>query len=128
MALRIVNITTGSEPEDEYIMMKAHTSANLADYALVNRAFLTKEPDKKIWHYNFPNGRIKKGEFVLLVSGVGDNKKYVDIEGDTIHKFYWNSAQCIWDSADEEAVIIRYQIISEYMVHGHSEETNNKTF
>ena len=124
MALRIININIGTDPEDEYIMMKAHSGANLAEYAIVNRHFLTKEPDKKIMHFNFPNIRIKRGEYIMLVSGVGEDRRYTDIEGDTIHKFYWNSNHCLWNTSGEEAVLIHYQVISEYMIH--NEEANKK--
>jgi|SRR6185437_8288057 len=124
MALRIININIGTDPEDEYIMIKAHSGANLAEYAIVNRPFLTKEPEKRIMHFNFPNTRVKKGEYIMLVSGMGENKRYTDIEGDTIHKFYWNADHCLWDNPSDEAVLIHYQVISEYMLN--KEVVNNK--
>ena len=122
MPLRIINVNNGTEPEEEYVMLKAYSNINLEGYAVVGRDFLHNETehqqcDKKIRHiYNFPNKRIKKGEYVLLVTGIGSDKKYTDIEGDTIHKFHWNSEECIWNNAGDEAVLICYEVMSKQEV------------
>jgi len=122
MSLRIINVNNGPEPEEEYVMLKAFANIHLGGYALVGRSFLLNDTecercDKKIRHiYNFPNHRVKKGEYVLLVTGVGTDKKYTDIEGDTIHKFHWNSAECIWNNTSDEAVLIQYEVISKHEV------------
>ena len=112
MALRIININNGSEPGDEYIMLKAFSNINLAGYAVVNQTFLTNEGGCNII-YNFPNRRVRKGEYVLLATMAGTDKKYIDIEGDTIHKFHWNSEQCLWNGGNE-ALLICYQVIAKH--------------
>jgi hypothetical protein len=115
MPFKIIKIQNDSTPDGEYVLLEATgDNNNLDGYAIVDKPFTnTGEESNKFRHiFRFPAKVIPKGDLVSLRTGCG-RPKVVKNENDTIvHRYYWNSDECVWNDFGDEAILIKYEIKS----------------
>lgn len=75
MSLKIINLIKDGGRDNEYILLEATQNVNIGSYAIVDRTF-NKNGNLSNVHkhfYRFSSKDVKKGEFVSLRTGKGEN-------------------------------------------------------
>lgn len=115
MPFKIINIQNSSDPSEEYVLLEATADTNNLDgYAIVDKTFTNAgKVSNKFRHiFRFPAKAIPKGDLVSLRTGTGKPEVVKNDQGTTIHRFYWNSDECVWNDTGDEAILIKYEIKS----------------
>lgn len=115
MPFKIVKIENDSNPGNEYVLLEATGDTNNLDgYAIVDKTFTSpgKESNKFRHIFRFPPKAIAKGELISLRTGKGQPQVVKNDKGTTIHRYYWNSDECVWNDSGDEAILIKYDIKS----------------
>jgi hypothetical protein len=119
MPFKITYVNNSSDPSDEYVVLKATgLTNNLGYYAVVDKTFFPDgQQSNKFRHiFRFKSKLVKKGEYVILISGRGTPRSFTDSAGDYVHYIYWNSDECVWNDKGDTAYLIKYSKISELQV------------
>lgn len=117
MSLKIIRTLNSSNPEEEYILLQTEKTINLNGYAITDQSFFDSSGkiSNKFRHiYEFPSLIINEGEFIILFSGSGTNKKkekYTDKRGSVVHPIFWKSQECIWNDSGDKAILIKYEVV-----------------
>jgi hypothetical protein len=113
MAFKIIRIQNSPDPSVEYVLLEAIAETNNLDgYAIVDKTFTSAgKTSNKFRHiFRFPAKAILKGELVSLRTGNGKPEVVKNDNGTTVHRFYWNSSECVWNDTGDEAILIKYEI------------------
>ncbi len=104
MNIEILSINEHGDASKEYVMLKANSTIDLGNYAIVDTTFNKKGKISNVMrhYYRFPKGHIvKKGEYISLWTCKGENKTGVKTtKGNPLHRFYWGSSHAIWNDND----------------------------
>lgn len=111
-SLKLLPPENGNTPDKEVIRIRVLADTLLSLYAVIDKTFGPKGETDKFRHiYRFPGRSVKKGDWIRLYSGKGDNKQTKTKDGETVHHFYWGSDSCIWNDKGDTAYLIRYSVI-----------------
>lgn len=111
MNLKIQWVKNSSNPNDEYVVLKATAATNLKYYAVVDRTF---DADGTVSNehrhiYFFPARKLAKDEWIVLFSGTGTNGSDVFTDKTPCYTYYWQSGSCIWNNkGGDTASLIMY--------------------
>jgi hypothetical protein len=117
MSLELLKPVNSNNPKEERASMEVLADLDLEEYAIVDKTFDTKGQASNIHRhiYRFKSKKVKKGDIVRLISGVGSDTETTGTYKETsrkVHVFYWNSDSCIWNNNGQDKVIlIQYKII-----------------
>ena len=99
--------------ENELLSISVTEDGNLKGHLLVDRTFENGKPSNKIRHtFVFPDKEVKKGEFIRLYTGKGEDRTEKNSEGETVHCFYWgfNNTGRVWNKEGDYAIILNYEV------------------
>lgn len=113
MSLQIIRVEkgSGSNPKEEYVLIKVLKDCNLRDYLIGDNTYNNEgELSNKNPHtYRFPDKAVKAGEFVSLWTGKNlNNYVYSAIKtGEPVHRYYWGLGICVWNNDEDVAHLMR---------------------
>ena len=99
--------------ENELLSMEVTGNGNLKGRMLVDQTFNSGEPSNKLRHvFVFPDKEVKKGDFIRLYTGKGENRTETNNNGDTVHCFYWGfeSSRGVWNKDGDKAFLLNYEV------------------
>lgn len=115
MELKIVGVNNSSEPDKEYVRLQALVDLNANDYAVTDKSF---DQDGGLSNefrhfYRFPPVKVKKGEFIRLFTGEGTYERHIQDNDIVVHRFYWNSDECVWNDKEQDEAFV-FKIIKQH--------------
>jgi hypothetical protein len=107
--IKITAVHGHGDLKKEYVYLTALKDCNLGDYALVSSTYLD---DSRITNrgrnfYWFPNTKVKKGDLISLWTQHGTDTFGKTNKGLPVHRFYWGSAETLWDGKEDCAVLLK---------------------
>lgn len=109
--IEIVNIFDGAVGNKERILFKANDFTNVGKYLVFTtiETMPGKILDVPKYIYWFPNQEIKKDDYVLLYTGIGQNTKFSNKLGTTTYIFYWSNKYTIFNTPADSLVLIKIE-------------------
>jgi len=114
MSLRISNLKKNGDADNEYILLEATADVNISNYAIVDKTFDKDGSVSNIHkhYYRFPSKDVKKGEYISLHTGLGNDRIDKLKSGEKLHMFFWGSKTSFWnDDKIEKAELLKVSTI-----------------
>lgn len=117
MSLRITKVANhAATVESEQVAIAVDGTVNLGDYELIDNTY-HKDGTLSNIHphpYRFPRQEVKKGDTVIVHTGIGANSanRLVNSTTTTFH-YYRNSKESFWNDSGDVARIYKRQLVSE---------------
>jgi len=108
MKLQIVRVADRGVPNKERLHLRVLAESTLAFYVVLRgkRVAHNQVSSGSVSAYWFPALPAKAGDQVIVYSGFGKNSSKLQIDGSTIHFFYWGSESLLWSSENDCAVVV----------------------
>jgi len=105
MDLKIVKV---SKTEPEYLVLQVERDHNLWPYILFDTAYDGEGnvTNKNRHSFLFPNLNVKKGDFVIVYTKVGESKSFRNTAGTVTHELYWGLDVNVWNHAKDEVLLV----------------------
>jgi len=112
MAKEFLEITRVHDEDPEHIVIKVNKQCNLVNFALFDFTLADeKHPRGKVKNsYFFQNQLVKPGDFVVLNTGEGVDKKSANRKkpGNYFYFFYWGLGFKMWSDSGDHCRLVRY--------------------
>lgn len=95
---------------NEKLVLKVLEDCNTAGYMIMDTTYDGDGHPSNIFRhcYIFPKKEVKRGDYIWLFTGKGNNTSYAN-KGRTItHEFYWGSDELIWNNETDIAYLLHY--------------------
>lgn len=96
--------------DNEMVLMRADDDLDVGNYIITDSTYRTNGTiSNKLRHvYEFPSHPVEKGQLVALYSKVGKDEVGKNSENPpkTIHRFYWNLKERIWNQKGDQAHLL----------------------
>jgi hypothetical protein len=107
MSLKITSIADRGDPKKERLVMRVLADTDVGEYVafrtIGDNALATTDVQDVFW---FPDQPVRKGDYVVLYSRVGQYKTKALKAGSTSHFFYWGKAAPVWRTGIDVAVLL----------------------
>ena len=94
--------------EDERIVFKVLEDTNMSYYLLMDNTY---DQSGNLSNANrhcfaFPNVNVQRGDYIILYTGVGQQKSFKNKAQTTTYEFYWgfNGEASVWNDAAKSAL------------------------
>ena len=109
MSLKITKVeNNASSVQEEYVRIDVESGANLKGYALLDNTYDESGKTSNVHRhlFEFPKITVQKNDIIYVYTGTGAYKP-VARDGYTIHNFYCNSEDFIWNKTGDFARLVR---------------------
>jgi len=112
MKLKILHVKAKGGPNEEFVRLGVLDDCNLVDYGIMDQTFdeAGKLSNKLRHSYLFPDKEVKKGERVILRTGVGDDRTDRE-KKPVVHRFYWGLETSVWNDDTDKVVLFAAEAI-----------------
>lgn len=109
MNVKIISVQGRGDYSSEYVLMRVLDDCDIGSYQVSDTTYTgANVVSNKLRHvYWFPDKRVSKGDLVSLRTGSGEQKTFVNTNGETVHRFYWGLKSPVWND-DGDAAILQY--------------------
>jgi hypothetical protein len=109
MDLMITRVVNHGDASEEYVLLEVSAPCQLNRYALYDATYTNdhKISNKQRHFFRFPPKDVDAGDWVSLRTGKGKNGSFVNENGKTVHRFYWNLNHPVWNDDGDAAVLIK---------------------
>jgi hypothetical protein len=107
MKLKIRSIHEQGKAAEEYVLLDVVEDCSVEYFGLADTTYTgTSSISNKLRHFFwFPPKKVKKGELVVLRTGVGNDDSYKNAAGVTVHRFFWGLKSAVWNNTGDAAVL-----------------------
>ena len=107
MKVKILSVHNHGNYEHEHVYMEVLQDCDIGEFMLADSTYTSDDRiSNKVRHtYWFPDRQVKKGEYVSLWTGVGENIQTKSSQGNTIHRFYWGLKTSVWNDEGDCALL-----------------------
>lgn len=96
--------------DEERIVLRVLEDCNLCRYLVLDTTF---DKDGNISNknrhvYAFGDVLVRKGDYVVLYTKVGNDVRQTNVNGTTSYFFYWNMQSHIWNNEQDIAYLVHY--------------------
>lgn len=107
MKVEIVAINKAGKANEEYIALKVLEDCNLKYYMIADTTYVNESAiSNKVRHtYWFASCDVKKGDFVWLFSGKGEDTKRGNSTNTTTHLRFWGLGGAVWNNEGDCGVL-----------------------
>ena len=109
MNLKIIKVYSHGVLDEEYVEITATSDCEIGKY-LVSKSTNSLDgivTNRLRYVYWFPDKKISKGDSIQLYTKMGQNCVTNNIDGKTIHTFYWNKLKAIWNDTGESVMLFK---------------------
>lgn len=108
MKVKIVSVHNHGDSANEYVLLRVEEDCDIGKYVVADSTYTPSgSVSNKLRHmYWFPDKSVKKGEFISLRTGAGDNTTVTNDKGIIFHRFYWGLKTAIWNDTGDCAVLL----------------------
>lgn len=114
---RVVKKATGN---DERIVFKILADCNLSYYLLLDNTYDANGDISNVHRHTFafPNVNVKRGDFIILYTGVGTQSSFQNKAQTTTYVFYWGfeGETSVWNDASDKAIMVRMDGVQSFGV------------
>lgn len=114
---KIVKKATGN---DERIVFKVLEDTNMSYYLLLDNTYDAEGKISNVDRHTFafPNVNVKRGDFIILYTGVGSQSSYKNKAQTVTYVFYWGFQRetSVWNEASDKAIIVRMDGVQSFKV------------
>lgn len=105
--LKIILVKNSGDIKDEYVLLKAEADCEVGNYLLTDSTYGSDEaPSNKLRHvFFFPVQAVKKGDFVVLWTGVGKYSQGTTTTNSPQHNFHWGLKETVWNMTGDKAFL-----------------------
>jgi hypothetical protein len=107
MNVKILSIHEQGNAEKEYVLLEVVEDCDLGHYGLADTTYTSDGAiSNKLRHFFwFPDTDVKKGERIVLRTGIGTNDEYTTNSGKKVHRFFWGLRSAVWNNEGDAAVL-----------------------
>lgn len=108
MKLEILRVQNQGDATEEYVLFEAVEDCNLNRYALYDATYTGegKISNKMRHFFRFPSHDVAAGDLVSLRTGKGKRETLVNNLGRTVHRYFWNLNEAVWNDEQDAAVLL----------------------
>lgn len=109
MKMKIRSIHGHGKASEEYVILDVLEDCNLNHYLIADSTY-TEDGyiSNKARHSHWFVGKdAKKGDAVVLYTGVGDNKAVKNANGTTVFHRFWGLRSAVWNDDGDGAVLLQ---------------------
>lgn len=108
MLLQISNIIDAGVGAKERIMIKALDNLDIGKHLVLHSVELapgrlSAKPTNIFW---LPDQEVKLGDYILVYTGFGEKRNFINQAGSTTYVYYWGLKNTIFNSPKDSAVIM----------------------
>ncbi len=109
MDLKVLSIHNHGDASAEYVLLEVVNDCNVKYYTLADTTYATGGGiSNRLRHFFwFPPKDVKAGELVILRTGKGTNDTFRNTNGKTVHRYYWNLGNAVWNNTGDAAVLMQ---------------------
>lgn len=96
--------------DEERLVLRVLKNCNLNSYLVLDTTFdnAGNISNRNRHVYVFANVSVKKDDYVVLYTKVGNNVVQNNADGTTSYFFYWNMQSHIWNNEQDIAYLVHY--------------------
>ncbi|WP_395443254.1 hypothetical protein [Caulobacter sp. UC70_42] len=107
MKLKIVDVKSKGDYDNEYVVLRATADCNLKDYMVCDETYDAAGKSNLNRHsYWFPDHLVTKGDYVTVWTKTGKNIVGQMESGDPAHRFFWNLKEAVWNDSGDVAHLV----------------------
>lgn len=107
MNLKVTSIHNHGNAAEEYVLLSVLADCDLVYYALADTTYNANDTisNKLRHHYWWVSKQVKRGELVVLRTGIGTDDSYNNSAGNKVHRFFWGLKSAVWNNSGDAAVL-----------------------
>jgi hypothetical protein len=108
MKIKIKSVENGKGHEEEKVLIEVLEDCDIGQYAIFDTTYANKEKvSNKVRHtYWFPDRKVKAGDFVMVYTKPGTNRRFTNSDDTTTHVLHWEIREEIWNNDGDCAILL----------------------
>lgn len=108
MKLEILSVHNQGNYEKEHVFLKATEDCDVGRYVLADTSYTSAgRVSNKLRHvFWFPDKNVKRGEYVSVWTGSGQDTMTKTDPGAPVHRFYWGLKSSVWNDTGDCAALL----------------------